>query len=1468
MSCTDCASNEILYVANGVLGQPYTFPFVYLTEDDVYVALYNFTTKRWDNVPQSDPTYPWKFQNATTIQFTTTAPPPPPSTDPLYPNIKIARCTDIDPLSATFYPGSAIRAQDLNNNFEQLQMAIQEGRCKVPDWLFDYLDKYYWNKLDETLKSGDAWISDDAHIATTAAGDARWLNATGGDVVGGAGIGVTEAGGNVTIAVDLHTTTPGLELDPAGNTGQLRVIGNSVNNQANPVLTDGPSNITFQGGNGVTITGSGGNTVTIDAVAGSGGLTFRGTVNPNNAPTAAILNAAGGDAWTVDTEALDADVNAGWDTLLVNWDSGDGNIVVGDIIACTTDDDQGGTVAERAGDFSLIPIAARFGTLQQVTTNGNTTTNPIAGPNGSEGNPSYTFDGDENTGIFRPAADTVGVAVNAQERFRVEAGGIRVLDDAGTALHQLNANASAVFNENGADADFRVESDGNANMLFVDGGENRVGIGTNTPASTLHVSGRTQFDDQFTLRSGGNAVFNNAGNTQSVSINADDVTATYNLTLPPAAPAAGTRYLRAAGTDTGANQELEWADAGGGDITVQDEGSALATAATTLNFVGAGVTASGAGATKTITIPGGGGGGNTINYNGAAAWGSVTADASSFKGLNIASVVKSGSKYVVTFTNPMPNTDYAVTGSADITSNNFYFEVNNANKTVNGFEYWMVGPDNATGVGNSAAYFAVFALNALPPMGGTGTDAWGNVDRPDDATATLNGSFNCTVSTTVQPDGTVVAAATGVSYVTFTTAMPNANYSVTTGLANTGRFAGITNKTAQGFTVNTRDAAGTAFNLDYQFSVNATNAVLPDTITQEQLDAIFAGRAYNGVAAWGNVEADGTLAGGLNCTSSQTVKPDGTVVAKAAGKYYVTFQTPMPNANYSVSSSGYYDTYTWDLTVNGFSASTAISSSGNTDATWGFSVFALNAAPPKGGTGTDAWGSFDENGTMEASFNATVSRTGVGIYDVVFNTPMPDNTYSINTTASSGFAYWSLKTANGFRVNTSNSAFVPGDFTGADFAVNATNAQLPNTITEDQIAALIQNPVLSAWGDVASDGTFNNGFNITSVTRTATGRYDVVFTNEMPNADYSLVGSTDEGVGDASSIRLVIFDNKTTTGFSVITKNSGSFEDYPFDFQVAGTARNGTLGGGADAWGVISASDTFVNGFNSQFTNAGPGQHQITFDNPMPNGNYAVTTSPAGGTVFVRVYDKTATGFRIGTRNQSDAWTASGCQYAVFATDGNAGGFWVKNGDELSPTNTNGNVKVVVDSDGSPALTVYQGSDLRIGLYGNGSARFGGTTADTTSILGKDGGAIFKGAVIAPGSVINIQQTYDAGGSTTSSTMTKINADYIRYNPVSADSTIYWSVTSGAQTSNLDGYNTYGLAQVNANSNISTNKSFSAPSSAGGTAWQGTYAEQGSFVNSDINQKLFFINALSQVAGAVSSVFVQYQNWTIIEVQN
>ena len=50
----------------------------------------------------------------------------------------------------------------------------------------------------------------------------------------------------------------------------------------------------------------------------------------------------------------------------------------------------------------------------------------------------------------------------------------------GNGLGAVTQDGAATFNEGSADVDFRVESNGNANMLFVDGGNDNVNIGTNS----------------------------------------------------------------------------------------------------------------------------------------------------------------------------------------------------------------------------------------------------------------------------------------------------------------------------------------------------------------------------------------------------------------------------------------------------------------------------------------------------------------------------------------------------------------------------------------------------------------------------------------------------------------------------------------------------------------------------------------------------------------------------------------------------------------------------------------------------------------------------------------------------------------------------------------------------------------------------------------------------------------------------
>jgi hypothetical protein len=64
-------------------------------------------------------------------------------------------------------------------------------------------------------------------------------------------------------------------------------------------------------------------------------------------------------------------------------------------------------------------------------------------------------------------------------------------------------NSAVVVNEPGNDVDFRVESNDNTHMLFVDGGNNRVGIGKAPATHPLEVGVYAQFDTGMTINETG-----------------------------------------------------------------------------------------------------------------------------------------------------------------------------------------------------------------------------------------------------------------------------------------------------------------------------------------------------------------------------------------------------------------------------------------------------------------------------------------------------------------------------------------------------------------------------------------------------------------------------------------------------------------------------------------------------------------------------------------------------------------------------------------------------------------------------------------------------------------------------------------------------------------------------------------------------------------------------------------------------
>jgi len=105
----------------------FNFTFEYLQESDVNVSLTVNATQATTELTRSTD---WTFANATTIAFNSIATETDWQETSGAPKdgvtVRIYRVTDTDSAQATFFAGSAIRAQDLNNNNTQLLYATQE----------------------------------------------------------------------------------------------------------------------------------------------------------------------------------------------------------------------------------------------------------------------------------------------------------------------------------------------------------------------------------------------------------------------------------------------------------------------------------------------------------------------------------------------------------------------------------------------------------------------------------------------------------------------------------------------------------------------------------------------------------------------------------------------------------------------------------------------------------------------------------------------------------------------------------------------------------------------------------------------------------------------------------------------------------------------------------------------------------------------------------------------------------------------------------------------------------------------------------------------------------------------------------------------------------------------------------------------------------------------------------------------
>jgi hypothetical protein len=175
------AATETNINSTGATSYPFTFE--YLKTSDVKISVNGTATTEFI-IPNGSPT---------TVQFNTGHVPASGAA------IRVYRDTNVDNLAATFYPGSAIRSQDLNDNFQQNVFVTQEAKADA---------QAAWQTGDETIVSSESWQSDNTKIATTGAidgrVDAKIDTALTTDVVGGDRITVTDnspSSGKITIKV-------------------------------------------------------------------------------------------------------------------------------------------------------------------------------------------------------------------------------------------------------------------------------------------------------------------------------------------------------------------------------------------------------------------------------------------------------------------------------------------------------------------------------------------------------------------------------------------------------------------------------------------------------------------------------------------------------------------------------------------------------------------------------------------------------------------------------------------------------------------------------------------------------------------------------------------------------------------------------------------------------------------------------------------------------------------------------------------------------------------------------------------------------------------------------------------------------------------------------------------------------------------------------------------------------------------
>ena len=275
------ATTQNTYTGNGSTTN-YSFTFEYLKQADVKVTLDTAATTAYT------------FANATTLAFTTA-----PATGVA---IRIFRDTPSDTLSSTFFPGSAIKAEDLNENFTQNLYVTQESDAEAA--------------LATTTANGAVTTANSA--VTTANGAVTTANAA--DTKSDAAVATAntaETNSNTAVATANTANTNSTNAVATANTASTNAT-NAVNTAnaatttangavttANSAATDAATAITTANSATTTANTALANAATATTTA-NGAVTTANTASTTAASAVTTANSAVTTANTADTNATAA----------------------------------------------------------------------------------------------------------------------------------------------------------------------------------------------------------------------------------------------------------------------------------------------------------------------------------------------------------------------------------------------------------------------------------------------------------------------------------------------------------------------------------------------------------------------------------------------------------------------------------------------------------------------------------------------------------------------------------------------------------------------------------------------------------------------------------------------------------------------------------------------------------------------------------------------------------------------------------------------------------------------------------------------------------------------------------------------------------------------------------------------------------------------------------------------------------